>query len=180
MTWVWVGIATRWLEYELAWVRLDQYPIAATAWNSIPFNIRNCDTIITFKCRLKTFLFLVIVSACVQIVFCFIWHVISSIYSHVTNLIHLYVIPQMDTMFTEAHTMTLQLANNLISFYWVVTKKHIHVPFPFVSPGLRVVSTHTDNACKMVWRKKVMHYCMACHNSCCIVVSALSSINVVT
>jgi len=30
---------------------------AATTWNSIPFNIRNCDTIVTFKRRLKTFLF---------------------------------------------------------------------------------------------------------------------------
>ena len=30
---------------------------AATTWNSIPFNIRNCDTIVTFKRRLKKFLF---------------------------------------------------------------------------------------------------------------------------
>ena len=31
---------------------------AATTWNSIPVNIRNvCDTMVTFKCRLETFLY---------------------------------------------------------------------------------------------------------------------------
>jgi len=30
---------------------------AATAWNSVPFGIRNCDTVVTLKHRLKTFLF---------------------------------------------------------------------------------------------------------------------------
>jgi len=30
---------------------------ATTTWNSIPFSIRNCDTIIAFKRRLTTFLF---------------------------------------------------------------------------------------------------------------------------